>query len=918
MCRTAALLLLTLFAVAEDLDASASWNPRYAIGVLAGLRAPLDAAPDDQHLLGQALQAYVDLCFSGDPDLTGQLGPWLGYAEQIAAKRRQLRGGHAPASFAEAAPELWLTLAQGDTAAVVTGLAAWPAAAVDPQARALRAAATRDVGPFLTAPPVTALEWYGYLTACVGSKVEPRLLIGHLPTGVDPVVVISGRNESGSSYEEATAVRTIFADVAWMLNSAQAPDVEATAQLTALTTALGGDAPSPGTDRAGLVRAAMTAAKTYDCRSAAPFIVAWKACVALRGGAGGIRGADGKHLLVGIGDVAAWNLARLYVAGYMQPVASQLGERYPEVVGEPMNAALPGTLLAARSRIGWSAATPEVARQLAEAMRREFAGQGELPIAIACTSAERVANVLKGAAADLLRLAIATAQPADGSGRQRSLHRLRLASEIAGTLSDLLPAATRQLARDPYNQDLWRLVRLGSEPLLGALDGVTPTLERSEPQVDLAQMPPAGTDFTEFVAGRWNGLLLVNAAGPMEIAIESDDQSQLVVDQAVLINPGVHGMVRTSAVVTLSAGWHPLRLEWCNLWGGGGIRLLWRQGGGDFVPVPADHLAHGADHAPGLTAAYWNIGRKLNALIYQPTPADVARAAQMPWLWPAQCDVGMAFADAGQWSQALPYLTAAIGHSRVDLQVRRMQLWAFAKQSDDELAKPGRAEALVEAFRSTSCLDNKFGLATAIATGLGKAHAEDLMGRIFHADFTACCVASWPVGRMALARGDWAQAVRQGEALIAHDGQNGGQRWAHDLLQIEKVILRRIDGVEPDWTELRESAMDNQGTPYIRLFTRWFTGLATWDEVLAKVPTTTDGDAVRWLRGLYDVSVGDLAGAQQVLPPMIATHPDWIESNDAAGLLRWCAKQTPTTIAALKHAKLLEQTARPVPETVHF
>lgn len=770
MGRAAILLLLTWCACAAEPDASASWNPRDVISVLADLRAPLDAAPDDQRLLGQVLLAYVELCFNGDPDLVGQLGPWLGYAEQIAARRRQLRGGAAPVSFADASPELWLTLVEGDTVAVVTGLEAWPAAAAEPQARALRAAATRDVRPFLAAPPTTALEWYGYLTACVGSRVEPQLL-EYLPAGVDPVAIVVGRNELAPSHEEMIAVRTVFEDVAWMLMASHVPDAVARPQLIELTIALGGVAPQPGTDRGGLVRAAMDAAGAYDCQRASPFIVAWKACLLQRGAAGGIRIADGRYQLIGVGDFASWNLSRLYIAGCLQPLIADLGDRYHEVVGGPLNVALPGTLLAAQSQVGWQENLPASARQLAAAMRREFAGQGELPIALACAHAAPVAGILGEDAADLIRLAILTAQPADGSGRQRALRSLALASETCGTLGEILPAASRQLARDPYNQEAWRVVRRG--------------------------------------------------------------------------------------------------------------------GGSPLIP-----------------------------LVPQPTPADLARAARLPWLCSAQSDVGLGFAAAGQWTEALPYLTAATTQRQVDPVVRRIQLCALAKQSAEELAKPGRAAALVAAFRDIPCLDNDFALAGAITIGLERAHAEDLGGQAFAADFTDCCVACWPLSRMALARGDWPQARRQGALMIEHDGRR--QRWLLDLLLSEQAILGRIDGIEPDWGELRASSMDSKATPYIRLFTRWFIGLDSWDEVVAKIPATADGDAVFWLRGLYDVSIGDIAGAQQVLRPMVARNPHWIESDAAAGLLRWCAKQTPASIAALKRARPLEQVERPVPARTNF
>ena len=914
MLRTISLSLLSWICVAEDIDVTLPWNSRQLISNLAALRAPLDAQPHDQHLLGQAVQAYVELSFSGIQDLSGQLGPWLGYAEQLAAERVALRQGKKPESFAEAAPELWLLLVEGDTRAVVSGLKEWPAHKTDPQGRALWAAATRDTTLFTDSPPTTALEWFGYLIACQGSKVTPQGISGRLPTGVEPLIVAQVRQEIEVWQDLKIPARSVLADVAWMLNSTQIPESDAKQHLTALITAVGGIAPE-GTDRATLVRAAIQAISSYDCQRAEPFIVTWKACHELRSGPKGIMSTDGKHLMVGIGDVASWNLSRLYLASVLQMRGSGLEERYASSVGAQLTSALPGTLLAARAHVGISLDDPLITQQMVDAIAAGLKPDSDLPPALVMYPFEWILTGKSPAANELFRSIVSIVQPADGSGRQRGLQTLIRVSPRVGQRAVMFPMAQRQFERDPYDQELWRIVReSGPSPML-ALDDVAPALQRIEPLVDFDKTPIAGSDLAANIAGCWNGFVQIDSEGPIEFGIDSDDGSKLVIGDMVLTNLGDHGMQLASCTHDFRAGWQPLRLDWYNGFGNGGMRLLWRHTREtEFTPIPSNHLSHGADHAPGLSAAYWQVGGTLFTRLNQPTADDLARIEAMPWLWPAYRDVGLAYAKIWKWDKALPLLSAATTHCAYDYAVNRAHLHALAMSSD--LLKPGQAEALVHMFRTTTCLSNDFRFAADIAKGLDAAHAEELMGKAFPADYKACCVASWPIARLALARGDWAQAIRQSDALL-NNGQSlqgDGFRETRDLMKMEKFILQRITGTEPMWTELQEFTMDNTATPYQRLFARWFTGRDTWDQVVAKIPTTRDGDAVYYLRGLYDVSIGDVLSAQRLMTPMIATHPDWYESHSAAGVLRWCAKQTPESITQMKKAMPLESIARPKAE----
>jgi len=140
-------LLAAIVASAYAVELPDPWSdcqPRTAITLLAALRAPLDAKPDDQDLLGRAIMAYVNLSLGGDPALDGACGPWLGYARELAERRARARGGE-PATLADAAPELWVRLLDGDAVGTTAMLARWDTDPEQPLYRALQARATRDV-----------------------------------------------------------------------------------------------------------------------------------------------------------------------------------------------------------------------------------------------------------------------------------------------------------------------------------------------------------------------------------------------------------------------------------------------------------------------------------------------------------------------------------------------------------------------------------------------------------------------------------------------------------------------------------------------------------------------------------------------------------------------------------------------------
>ena len=94
----------------EPPDPWSDLRPIHAVRCLGELRAPLDAQPDDQRLLGLAISAYVVLCLNAHPEIDGAFGPWLDHAHALVARRRVARAQAATPTLEAAAPELWVRL----------------------------------------------------------------------------------------------------------------------------------------------------------------------------------------------------------------------------------------------------------------------------------------------------------------------------------------------------------------------------------------------------------------------------------------------------------------------------------------------------------------------------------------------------------------------------------------------------------------------------------------------------------------------------------------------------------------------------------------------------------------------------------------------------------------------------------------
>ena len=97
------------------------------------------------------------------------------------------------------------------------------------------------------------------------------------------------------------------------------------------------------------------------------------------------------------------------------------------------------------------------------------------------------------------------------------------------------------------------------------LKGLKPMMRRIDERIDVNSDhgPLPGTDLTTDFAVRWTGYLHIATIGTRTLALSSDDGSRLTVDGKVEIrNGGNHGANEEVANLTLTAGDHPIMIEY--------------------------------------------------------------------------------------------------------------------------------------------------------------------------------------------------------------------------------------------------------------------------------------------------------------------------------------------------------------------
>jgi hypothetical protein len=121
--------------------------------------------------------------------------------------------------------------------------------------------------------------------------------------------------------------------------------------------------------------------------------------------------------------------------------------------------------------------------------------------------------------------------------------------------------------------------------------GQTPNVDKLMPVVDWSTAADFGQE-DNFVTHAL-GNLHITTAGSYTFRLTSDDGSRLYLDDAVVVDhDGLHGATTKDGTVTLTEGYHALRVEFFEAGGGQQLTLSWRPPGSpDFVVVPNSVLS---------------------------------------------------------------------------------------------------------------------------------------------------------------------------------------------------------------------------------------------------------------------------------------------------------------------------------------
>ncbi|WP_305787083.1 family 16 glycoside hydrolase [Symbioplanes lichenis] len=121
--------------------------------------------------------------------------------------------------------------------------------------------------------------------------------------------------------------------------------------------------------------------------------------------------------------------------------------------------------------------------------------------------------------------------------------------------------------------------------------GQTPNVDKLMPTIDWTTADQFGQEDNFVTHALAN--LTVPGTGSYTFRLTSDDGSKLFVDDALVIDhDGLHGAEPKDGTVNLTAGLHPLRVEFFENGGGQQLTLAWRPpGADDFAVVPTSALS---------------------------------------------------------------------------------------------------------------------------------------------------------------------------------------------------------------------------------------------------------------------------------------------------------------------------------------
>lgn len=129
----------------------------------------------------------------------------------------------------------------------------------------------------------------------------------------------------------------------------------------------------------------------------------------------------------------------------------------------------------------------------------------------------------------------------------------------------------------------------------------------------------------ENFAFEYKGFVQVLTQGTYTFFSNSDDGSRIHIDGALVVNnDGLHGMQEVSGAVTLSTGYHAIKVQYFQKSGGKGLQVQYQGPGIAKQAIPGNLLFHPGNYSAGLNVQYhegsWNALPDFAAM--QPISAD--------------------------------------------------------------------------------------------------------------------------------------------------------------------------------------------------------------------------------------------------------------------------------------------------------
>jgi PA14 domain len=161
----------------------------------------------------------------------------------------------------------------------------------------------------------------------------------------------------------------------------------------------------------------------------------------------------------------------------------------------------------------------------------------------------------------------------------RSLVLIPLLAVITGHAADYAPGLIGEYFKLNKTPSDFPAIAADTKPYLARIDK---TINFDEVEGDFYK---SKVDQNFYV--RWTGVIKIKEAGKYIFQTDSDDGSRLAINGNVVVsNGGSHGMQIKSGEIDLTAGDHPILVEYYQGAGGAGCKVSWKPPQGDEQPIP--------------------------------------------------------------------------------------------------------------------------------------------------------------------------------------------------------------------------------------------------------------------------------------------------------------------------------------------